>query len=43
MIDSLKNKGINHANILIFDLYKKTIERFKKNICKNPGIAQGMD
>ena len=29
MIDSLKNKGINHANILIFDLYKKTIERFE--------------
>lgn len=29
MIDSLKNKGINHANILIFDLYKNTLERFE--------------
>jgi hypothetical protein len=29
MIDSLKNKGINHANILILDLYKKTLERFE--------------
>jgi hypothetical protein len=29
MIDSLKNKGITHANILIIDLYKKTIERFE--------------
>jgi hypothetical protein len=29
MIDSVKNKGINHANILIIDLYKQTLERFE--------------
>lgn len=29
MIDNSKNKSINHANILIFDLYKNTIERFE--------------
>jgi hypothetical protein len=29
MIDNSHNKGINHANILIFDLYKNTIERFE--------------
>ena len=29
MIDSSKNKGINHANILVIDLHKKTIERFE--------------
>lgn len=29
MIDTMKNEGINHANILIFDLYKNTVERFE--------------
>lgn len=29
MIDNIKNTGPNHANMIIIDLYKKTLERFE--------------